>query len=562
MATNDSSDTISVNTIALNMEYDDEQTLILIANMASGLNVDQATRSGTVMVTKIESTDFSQVSGIRLTDAANGRRILDCIDSAMQKCGCPLVASVKSGINLEAAAAEKQRENGEIEEEIQELALVEVMTYVKPEREFYEAEAKDQFRMAKEQLKKLQDSLSTEDVDKLTETELIAKHAELKVIAKEVSEAKYYSALKNYMANIDKQNSSKASLAGLRKKQQRNNVFDTVFQSLIAAKTNISKKVKLAVKNYPVLIEKLNERIAVNGILVKDSYNTDNLTGMYNILKRTYGKATLISVNRWLLDSMSMSVTYETLKSNPEHGLNMVLECLKEEEQIKLWEYMTKDMFFTALLLRMYQNNQSLYVDIAQEAMRYLHQQEQDHMMLTNEELTSEERAMPIFFHLNHHIKEVLVKAKDFAKKNEQITTKPTDGANTSAKGGGKTTKIPTGLETAANATDKSETKKDKFRDVKNMTFKKEVNRNENLGYYHPKRGKWFPYTATKEACKKCQSDKDQHSAPLCFLMMCTKCGLYGHRQFTCKQVVHETKAAAAQVDADADAADDEEIPA
>jgi hypothetical protein len=416
--------------------------------------------------------------------------------------------------------------------------------------------------LAKEQLKKIQDSLPFDDSEKLTETEIIAKHAELKVIAKEVSEAKYYSALKSYIANIDKQNSSKASLAGLRKKQQRNNVFDTVFQSLIAAKTNISKKVKLAVKNYPVLIEKLNERIAVNGILVKDSYNTDNLTGMYNILKRTYGKATLISVNRWLLDSMSMSVTYEALKSNPEHGLNMVLECLKEEEQIKLWEYMTKDMFFTALLLRMYQNNQSLYVDIAQEAMRYLHQQEQDHMMLTNDELTSEERAMPIFFHLNHHIKEVLVKAKDFAKKNDQNTTKPTDGTNTSGKGSGNKNKLPSGLETAANATDKSDNKKDpKFRDISNMTFKKEVTRSENLGY-QSKYGKWYPYTATKEVCKKCKSDiaKERHKEPLCSLDACPKCGLFGHRKYNCKQVVHEAKAAAAQVDADAE--DDEEIPA
>ena len=448
-------ETASVITAALGLEYDEEQALVLISNMASGLTVDQATRSGTMMITKIDSTDFSPAKGIKLPEAANGRRILDCIDNAMQKCGLPLVAAVKSGINLETAAALKQSDNGELEEEIENLVLKEVMVYVKPEKEFYEAEAKDQFRLAKEELKRVQDSLLNGDENKLTDSELSNKHIELKSIAKEVSETKYFQALKLYMSNIEIQNNSKAKLSGLRKQQQRNNVLDTVFQSLIAAKTAISKKVKGAVKEYPILIEKLNERVAIQGTLVKDSYNNDNLTGMYMILKRTYGKATLISVNRWLMDSMGMNVSFDTLKDNPESGLNMVLECLKEEEQIKLWEYMTKDMFFTALLLRMYQPNQSLYVDIAQEAMRFLHLQEQDQVLV--DDLTAEERAMPVFFHLNHHIKEVLVKAKDFAKQRSDRNTSKLSGNNTSGRGtGGDFRQVPKGLELAASAIDTS----------------------------------------------------------------------------------------------------------
>lgn len=189
-------DVTSVTTGVLGMEYDEEQAITLISNMASGLTVDQAARSGTVMVTKVDSTDFSPAKGIKLSDAANGRRILDCIDSAMQKCGLPLVAAVKSGINLESSAADKQSDNGELDEVIQGLVLLEIMVHVKPEKEFYEAETKDQFRLAKEELKRIQGLLPDSHRDKLTEIETVEKMTELKTIAKELGDNKYFNALK------------------------------------------------------------------------------------------------------------------------------------------------------------------------------------------------------------------------------------------------------------------------------------------------------------------------------------------------------------------------------
>lgn len=486
------------------------------------------------------------MKGLKLTDAANGRRILDCIDNAMQKCGLSLVAAVKSGFNLESAAAAKQSENGELDSEIQDLVLLEIMVHVKPEKDYYEAEAKDQLRMAKSELQRLQDSLRENDPNKFTESEILEKHAELKEIAKELGENNYFNELRKYKNKVEEQNTSKTTLSGLRKRQQKNNVMDAVFQSLIAAKTAIAKKVKGAVKEYPLLIEKMNERIAGHGMLIKDSYNNDNLTGMYMILKSTYGKATLISVNRWLMDSMSMSVTYDTLKEKPEQGLNVVLECLKEEEQIKLWEYMTKDMFFTALLLRIYQPNQSLYIDIAQEAMRYLHLQEQDQFV--NEELTVEERAMPVFSHLNNHIKEVLVKTKEFAKRNER-TTRPvvngnldTNSGNSFAGNSGKQKQYQKGMEIAASATDSSTEQQNKLRMVDNMTFNKEIIRNDMLGYKH-RNGTIFVYTATKDACKKCMS-KNRHESPACYTRTCRRCGLFGHTEPYCKQVISEAHVA------------------
>lgn len=550
-------DNMSVTTAILGMEYDEEQAIILITNMASGLTVDQAARSGTVMVNKVDSTDFAPVKGVKLSDASNGRRILDCIDSAMQKCGLPLVAAVKSGINLEALAASKQRDNGELDEEIQEFVLLEVMIYVKPEKEFYEAEAKDQFRLAKEVLKMDQNSLHAEDAEKLSEAEIHEKHAELKSIAKEEAEKKYFKELKQYVIKVEKQNEAKAKLSGLRKKQQRNNVMDAVFQALIAAKTAISKKVKEAVKEYPLLIEKLNERIAVRGSLVKDAYNTDNLTGMYGILKNTYGKATLISVNRWLLDSMSMSASMDTLKEKPEHGLNVVLECLKEEEQIKIWEYMTKDMFFTALLLRIYQPSQTLYADIAREAMKFLQQDQ----VGVNDELTVEEKSMPIFSHLNHYIKDVLVRTKEFAEKNERSTGGLGNSNSSYNKGNYNHNQkfVQKGLELAASASDIStsnENKKITLRMIDNMSFDKEVRRTDLLGFKHVN-GRIVLYTATKEPCKQCLG-KDKHDIH-CYVRSCNKCGLYGHTEPYCKQVVRE--AHSVSVTLGEEDADDEDTP-
>ena len=48
-------------TAALGLEYDEERALILISNIASGLTVDQATRRGTMMITKIAMVFIAQL---------------------------------------------------------------------------------------------------------------------------------------------------------------------------------------------------------------------------------------------------------------------------------------------------------------------------------------------------------------------------------------------------------------------------------------------------------------------------------------------------------------------
>ena len=205
----------------------------------------------------------------------------------------------------------------------------------------------------------------------------------------------------------------------------------------------------------------------------------------------------------------------------------------------------------------MYQPNQALFVDIAQEAMRFLRLQEQDQVL--NEELTAEERAMPVFSHLNHHIKEVLVKTKEFAKRNERsrsggnFTTNNGSG-NTFNGNSGNPRHIPKGLEIAASATDRSTEQTIKLRMIDNMSFNKEVMRNDMLGYKH-QNGNIFLYTATKKACKKCVT-KHRHEAPTCYTRKCNRCGLFGHTDFYCKQVV-ENQAHSA----DTEFADDEENP-
>lgn len=512
------------------VEFSSEETLVLIKNMASGLTAEHAVRSGSLMVTKIDGTDFTPVKGIKLTDAANGRRILDCINCAMEKCNLSVVAAVKSGTNLESIAAEKQRDNGQLDEQIQEKAVIEVYTYVKPEKELYESEAKEQFRIFKETLEK-EEELKPED-ERMSENDLRITISEKKEFFKNITNSEYYKELKTYTIKVKEQNEAKAVLSQLRKQQQRNNVLDAVIQSIIAAKTLIAKKVKGAVKDFPLLIEKLNERVPVHdGQVIKDSYNNDNLTGMYVILKRTYGEASLISVNSWLLNSLDLSVPFEVLKDKPEQGLNVILECLKEEEQIKLWEFMTKDIFFVSLLLRVYQSNHNLYSSIAHEAMRYIRQMELGQQPL--DDSSADHKSMPIFSHLSSHIKDVVVKTKEFAKKGERQSGKASNN-------GGKYEKPQKGLELAASANEKpNDNQNIKLRLNANMSFNREVLRSEMIGYTHAN-GNQFLYTATKEACKQCVTKKTQHSDPRCYTRSCKKCNLYGHTEPYCKQVIQE----------------------
>jgi hypothetical protein len=169
--------------------------------------------------------------------------------------------------------------------------------------------------------------------------------------------------------------------------------------------------------------------------------------------------------------------------------------------------------------------------------------------------VTAEERAMPVFFHLNHHIKEVLVKAKDFAKRNDKNNTNRSGGNNKdNNNNSGNSRQVPKGLELAASATDASTEQKGKLRMIDNMSFNKDVTRSDMLGY-KTKKGHTVLYTATKEACKRCSTKDNKHETPYCFTQKCKRCGLYGHTDHQCKQIV--TEANSAEIDQSAD-----EIPA
>lgn len=109
-------------------------------------------------------------------------------------------------------------------------------------------------------------------------------------------------------------------------------------------------------------------------------------------------------------------------------------------------------------------------------------------------------------------------------------------------------------MELAASVTEKTGEKEIKLRMIDNMSFNKEVTRRDMLGFKHAK-GSVVLYTATKEACKQC-STNNKHEAPYCFVRKCNKCGLFGHTEPYCKQVVREANAANMDMDSDHDEED------
>ena len=194
-------------------------------------------------------------------------------------------------------------------------------------------------------------------------------------------------------------------------------------------------------------------------------------------------------------------------------------ELVQEFNRQNLLEQLTPDQFFTAALLKRYENGSRVRQDGLQRVLTAAANLEEDPDYFSRGSKTLTHLNMPIYSDLTDWVTQIYAKSGEFVESGKGL--KPGTDKNRP-----KGRDEPGLLEHANYADDKSNP--NNLRPIKG-NFNRPVTRSENFGV-PASSGIIYPYLALQSPCENCP-----HKPP-CRSMKCSKCQMLGHVQKVCHQ--------------------------
>ena len=85
---------------------------------------------------------------------------------------------------------------------------------------------------------------------------------------------------------------------------------------------------------------------------IEQPYESQNLSGIYQILLDVYSKASISFMCDYLLDLLSVMATAEDVERNPDVMVTKMAPRIKQFSDMRLSSYLTQDMLFVVSLLK------------------------------------------------------------------------------------------------------------------------------------------------------------------------------------------------------------------
>lgn len=306
-------------------------------------------------------------------------------------------------------------------------------------------------------------------------------------------------------------------------------VIVTILEGVRSAMTTIVNKIKASVgAGHDRVKAKLCGMVKVEktGELIVNPFETNNLSGIYHILRIEYYTATLVQFNRDFSDLLRSPFTTEELIRDPIKATLQVDKKVAEWMLMNYSKFMTVDVFMVNILLSYLPP--SPFKDRCVVAVTEFIQGREENLQDTYATLiVSGVDSMPIY--------QFLV---DFMKVQHNSVGYLQFGANNSR--GGKNPQIPrtatpaAGYESAYGA---SENTMSPFPEHLYQTL---ITPDRKIMFADTETGRIVLYTATKEVCAVCHGKstgaKVEAHSPRCFRKLCYKCHLFGHKNVDCRQ--------------------------
>lgn len=273
--------------------------------------------------------------------------------------------------------------------------------------------------------------------------------------------------------------------------------------------------------------------LVVSGEEVTDPFQLRNLCGIMQLLLVNYSKANFVTFNQTLLSTIAFKVDHRVTSSDPLSVVVQVCNMLSMWEAMDYWIYMTKDIFFSAVLINAMSDTSDMKEKVmlkANEYMSLLDQREgegDDDMSVSIVSKKSSE--LPIFKHICEYIRivqESALKKSEAPPQLSQQTTPPLPPTAPHRNNRGWESR---GSERAAMGEETSAATK----------FVHEVTRKDKVSkkFTNAKGAvKEVIYTATKAICAGCYAQGKTPHEPKCWSKTCDVCGLYGHTSKICSQ--------------------------
>lgn len=356
----------------------------------------------------------------------------------------------------------------------------------------------------------------------------------------------YVESYREYKESLAKINKDK-ELYG--KMKVRRNELETIKQINIAFSTAITlivEKLKNAVKSYPEIVAKLHGtvKLAQTPDVLHDPYNSSSLTGMLEIMRSEFVKASLVMFKHKLLEVMNLRLNKDQMDGDPNHGIQSIQRHINAWKSMQLFKYLTEDIFWVVVFLRQYSPESEIYQRGIERTMEYIHRVQTGELGLRNTNLLHP--GMPILSDLFEWLNRVYAQSIDYTSQNKKKKSfNPSSSSNQGNNGKNDNNKgqtvsrfhknYPNNEIQWANAAVESTFVQKQMKPAA-ASYDREVLRKENIGIKNESNGQWHLYTATKLACTSCTSPEKTHPKPFCYLGKCKKCGFFGHATLLCLQ--------------------------
>jgi len=536
-----------------NKSYTITEVLSLLE--ASGVGVDQAT-SLTIAknVTKnIQAINLTIPIAKNITEQEQGRHIIDVVANMAAQGGELLIGILATNFDLTEYTIEVRKTVFECEQ-LKEVLTSNLVDPVAVDMKFHELMLEHNLvKVKKELLRKYQDLFnarvqpeSEEQKAQQDDTPDNARRRKFKwesspelrafeveyAASEETARDSYRETVLNetlrYRKALEDKQEAQVQVARLKVDLERYKIIESRASELAQQMTQVVYKIKnaldvLGTKNSnrnAAMVVKLNQNVVVNGINISAPLATDNLSGIFRNLYNEYSKVSLSYFCDYLMRVLSQSCPEGESDSNPGAAVDRMNQLVQEFNRQNLHTQLTPDQFFTAALLKSYEDGSRARREGLQLVLTSAAKLEEDPDYFTRGSKTLTHLNMPIYSALTDWLTQIYAKSGDFAKCGQT-------GKSGKDKNRSSSKDVDSGaLESAAAADVNEVPSKMKFA---SGVYSGEVNRLQGLCVKF-KNGKTQPYTATWNPCSNCTH------VPRCVTIRCNKCLMMGHLANHCHQ--------------------------
>jgi len=445
-----------------------------------------------------------------------GRRLYENVIDMVKSVGDAFEEVVSTNFDLESMKRRVVAERANVDEDLLAIRDDADRVLVVPDKSIFEYRAALEFEDRKDSVERNPDLSKS------------AKVAQLEALQQDTQRH----AMRAYMAAYDlyersalAKNSATSDIRKLDAKKERLTALELVLKTYCDAMRVMVQKIKLALNKFRSVADQLKSTIVVRatGVPIVNPWDANNLPGIVEILYDRYLKKTFVSFTNSLIEAMSVSLTAAESVSNPMAGVQQVQKMYSTWERKGMWDELTKDQFWTAILIRSIHPSAPIRLQLLTELTKF---------MKTLDTAPPSGDVMPIFTFVTEMIQQ--------DQTNKRFAQLDVSSGGAGGGGGSRPWTYNKRGTTGGGGRDTSESAAVAAVGEEKLVTG-EVMPSHCMTYYDARNKKTFPYIAVRKLsslCDKCFPDSGvaQPCSPPCYKVQCRKCDFYGHRQNYCKQ--------------------------